>query len=57
MPIRDLFYSLLINKGNDNNTYFTDGKHEYHFSVSKNTLFMIFSDLEKLFYLIGGHLK
>lgn len=35
-------------KGNDNNTYFTDGKHEYHFSISKNTLFMIFKDMEKL---------
>lgn len=35
-------------KGNDNNTYFTDGKHEYHFSISKNTLFMIFRDMEKL---------
>lgn len=39
---------LIKNKGNDNNTYFTDGKHEYHFSVSKNTLYMIFSDLELL---------
>lgn len=39
---------IIPNKGNDNNTYFTDGKHTYHFSVSKNTLYMIFSDLELL---------
>ena len=39
---------IIAGKGNDNNTYFTDGKHEYHFSISKNTLFMIFSDLELL---------
>ena len=37
---------LIPNRGNDNNTYFTDGKHTYHFSVSKNTLYMIFDDLE-----------
>lgn len=39
---------LIPNRGNDNNTYFTDGKHTYHFSVSKNTLYMIFDDLELL---------
>ncbi len=39
---------LISGKGNDNNTYFTDGKHEYHFSISKNTLYMIFNDLELL---------
>ena len=39
---------LLENIGNDNNTYFTDGRHTYHFSVSKNTLFMIFDFLELL---------
>lgn len=39
---------LINNRGNDNNTYFTDGKHIYHFSVSKNTLYMIFDDLELL---------
>ena len=37
---------LIPDRGNDNNTYFTDGKHTYHFSVSKNTLYMIFDDLE-----------
>ena len=26
--------------------YFSDGKHTYHFSMSKNTLFMIFDDME-----------
>ncbi len=40
--------SLIKGRGNDNNTYFTDGKHTYHFSVSKNTLYMIFEDLELL---------
>ena len=39
---------LIPNRGNDNNTYFTDGKHTYHFSVSKNTLYMIFDDLKLL---------
>ncbi|MCR4650621.1 MAG: hypothetical protein K5662_02585 [Lachnospiraceae bacterium] len=39
---------LIENRGNDNNTYFTDGRHTYHFSMSKNTLYMIFSDLEEL---------
>lgn len=37
--------SLIPNRGNVNNTYFTDGKHTYHFSVSKNTLYMIFEDM------------
>lgn len=36
---------LIPNRGNDNNTYFTDGKHIYHFSTSKNTLYMIFDDM------------
>lgn len=39
---------LIPNRGNENNTYFTDGKHTYHFSISKNTLYMIFDDLELL---------
>lgn len=39
---------LISNRGNENNTYFTDGKHTYHFSISKNTLYMIFDDLELL---------
>lgn len=33
-------------RGNDNNTYFSDGKHTYHFSSSKNTLYMIFDHME-----------
>ena len=37
--------SLITNRGNVNNTYFTDGRHTYHFSTSKNTLYMIFKDL------------
>lgn len=40
--------SLIPNRGNVNNTYFTDGYHTYHFSVSKNTLYMIFEDMELL---------
>lgn len=39
---------LLSARGNDNNTYFTDGRHVYHFSVSKNTLYMIFDEMELL---------
>jgi hypothetical protein len=35
-------------RGNANSTYFTDGKHVYHFSRSKNTLYMIFDDMELL---------
>ena len=35
---------LIENKGNENNTYFADGKHEYHFSTSKNTLYMLFEN-------------
>ena len=35
-------------RGNDNSTYFSDGKHTYHFSLSKNTLYMIFDDMELL---------
>ena len=40
--------SLITNRGNVNNPYFTDGRHTYHFSTSKNTLYMIFEDLELL---------
>ena len=40
--------SLISNRGNDNNIYFTDNKHTYHFSKSKNTLYMIFDDMELL---------
>lgn len=37
--------ALIPNRGNVNNTYFTDGNHTYHFSMSKNTLYMIFDDM------------
>lgn len=40
--------TLITNRGNVNNTYFTDGHHTYHFSTSKNTLYMIFEDMELL---------
>lgn len=39
---------LMKDRGNDNNTYFTDGIHKYHFSTSKNTLYMLFEDMEVL---------
>lgn len=39
---------IINKKGNENNIYFTDGKHTYHFSTSKNTLYMIFDDMELL---------
>lgn len=39
---------IIPHRGNENNTYFTDGKHTYHFSVSKNTLYMIFDGMELL---------
>jgi len=35
-------------RGNSNNTYFNDGKHTYHFSVSKNTLYMEFNNMKVL---------
>ena len=39
---------LIPERGNDNNTYFTDGRHTYHFSISKNTLYMIFDEMDSL---------
>lgn len=36
--------SVIEGRGNVNNTYFTDNKHTYHFSSSKNTLYMIFDN-------------
>ncbi len=39
---------LITNRGNVNNTYFTDGKHTYHFSTSKNTLYMLFNNMDVL---------
>lgn len=38
----------LVERGNDNSIYFTDGKHTYHFSLSKNTLYMNFDDMVEL---------
>ena len=40
--------SIIEDRGNVNNTYFSDGHHIYHFSSSKNTLYMIFEDMELL---------
>ncbi len=40
--------SVILDRGNNNNTYFTDQRHEYHFSTAKNTLYMIFKDIEIL---------
>lgn len=39
---------LITGRGNTNNTYFTDGVHTYHFSTSKNTLYMLFEDADIL---------
>ena len=39
---------LDLKRGNDNSIYFSDGKHTYHFSLSKNTLYMNFDDMEEL---------
>lgn len=39
---------LLPKRGGDNSLYFTDGKHTYNFSKSKNTLYMDFSNMEEL---------
>lgn len=35
-------------RGTDNSIYFSDGKHTYHFSLSKNTLYMNFDEMELL---------
>lgn len=40
--------SIIPGRGNVNNTYFTDGKHTYHFSTSKNTLYILFKEMEIL---------
>lgn len=40
--------SIIEGRGNVNNTYFSDGRHTYHFSNSKNTLYMIFDDMQVL---------
>ena len=37
----------LLKQGNEKtNPYFNDGKHTYHFSVSKSTLYMIFDEMQ-----------
>lgn len=35
-------------KSTETNIYFSDGKHKYHFNISKSTLYMIFEDMELL---------
>lgn len=37
---------VINGKGGVNNTYFSDGNHMYHFSTSKNTLYMIFENVK-----------
>ncbi|PAK20893.1 hypothetical protein CJJ23_04840 [Mycoplasmopsis agassizii] len=39
---------LIKKNSGDNNTYFSDSKNIYHFSISKNTLYMIFDNLTLL---------
>lgn len=41
---------LLEDRGSKNNIYFFDEKHTYHFSTSKNTLYMLFEDMQYLDY-------
>jgi len=48
---------ILEDKSSKKNIYFTDGKHVYHFVVSKSTLYMIFDYLEKLDSFEVGILK
>ncbi len=40
--------TIINDRGNYNNTYFTDGKNTYHFSASKNTLYMLFENMVAL---------
>lgn len=40
--------TIIKGRGNINNTYFSDGQHVYHFSTSKNTLYMIFDNYDVL---------
>ena len=47
-PIDISSIRLIPNRGNSNSIYFTDNKHIYHFSKSKNTLYMIFDQMELL---------
>ena len=37
--------SLINGKGSKTNIYFTDKKHEYHFNISKSTLYMTFENM------------
>lgn len=37
---------IIKNKKQNNNIYFTDGKHKYHFSLSKHTLYMAFDGMK-----------
>lgn len=37
--------SIEENKSSATNIYFNDGKHEYHFNISKSTLYMIFENM------------
>lgn len=45
----DIDHIRLLKNGNPKtNPYFSDGKHKYHFSVSKSTLYMIFENMQLL---------
>lgn len=39
---------VFSDRSRETNIYFSDGKHTYHFNVSKSTLYMIFDNLVKL---------
>ncbi len=40
--------SIISSRSSATNIYFTDKKHEYHFNISKSTLYMIFNDMTLL---------
>lgn len=39
---------LIPERSNNNNIYFTDDKHIYHFNISKSTLYMLFENMDLL---------
>ncbi len=47
-PIDISNIKLDTSRGTYNNIYFSDGKHDYHFSLSKNTLYMNFDKMVEL---------
>ncbi len=44
----DIENITILNRGGNNNIYFTDNKHTYNFNTSKSTLYMIFENYDLL---------